>query len=168
MKVVNHLKTKSLLKIQVRTQITTRVRLCTARHVFRRSTDNDFTTTAAALGAEIDDMISGFDHVQVVFDNHDAVARLYQSLQNTEQTTDVIKMQAGGWFVKYEQFALQVTGTVADIAGKFETLGLAAGHGVDRLAQADISQTHIGQRLERRYHLFVFFEKLQGLVHRHG
>ena len=77
-------------------------------------------------------------------------------------------MQAGGGFVKYEQFARQITGTVADIAGEFETLGLAAGHGVDWLAQADISQAHIGQRLERRYHLFVIFEKLQGLVHRHG
>ena len=37
-------------------------------------------------------MIRGFDHVQVVFDNHDAVARLNQSLQNTEQATDIIEM----------------------------------------------------------------------------
>jgi hypothetical protein len=61
-----------------------------------------------------------------------------------------------------------LTAAVSDITGKLEALGLAPGHGVDRLSQPDVTQSHIGQGLQGGNDFFMILEKIQGLVHRHG
>ena len=126
------------------------------------------TAGIAALGTQIDDPVGGFDDIHIVLDHQHRVSAVDQTLQRGQQRADVGEMQAGGGLVKYEQFALLVAGTIADKARKFEALGLPAGHGVDRLAQSNIAQSHVGQGLQCRNHFPVIGEKRQRLIHRHG
>ncbi len=50
----------------------------------------------AAFRPQIDDIIGGFDHIEIVLDHHDGVAVFHQTVQNVEQASDVGGMQAGG------------------------------------------------------------------------
>jgi hypothetical protein len=38
-------------------------------------------------------MIGGFDHIQVVFDDNDRVARIHQSAEHGQQFSDIVGMQ---------------------------------------------------------------------------
>ena len=51
-------------------------------HLFRCTIPNDFTTAVAALGANINDMVGGLDHVEVVVDDHHRVALLDQPVEH--------------------------------------------------------------------------------------
>ena len=54
----------------------------------------------APFGPEVDDPVGGLDHIQVVLDDDDRVARVDQSVQHLEQLVDVVEMQAGGGLVE--------------------------------------------------------------------
>lgn len=60
---------------------------------------DEFAAGAAAVGAEVDDMVGGFDNIEVVLDNQHGVALVGQGVEHREQALDVFKMQAGGGFV---------------------------------------------------------------------
>ena len=45
-----------------------------ASYFFRGSGGYDFASGVAAFGAEVDDLVGGFDDVEVVFDDDDGVA----------------------------------------------------------------------------------------------
>ena len=52
--------------------------------------DEDFTAAAAAFRAEIDNPVRGFNHVQIMFDDHNRVALIAQLMQHVEQLLDVL------------------------------------------------------------------------------
>lgn len=54
---------------------------------------------AAAFRAYINDVISHLDHVEVMFDDHDGVALVYQFVDHVEQVLDVLEVEAGGGLV---------------------------------------------------------------------
>ena len=60
-------------------------------------------TLIATIGSQIDNPVRSFDNVHVVFDYQHRIAAVDQPLQGVQQFADIIKMQAGGGFVKYEQ-----------------------------------------------------------------
>src|SRR5699024_2004572 len=94
-------------------------------------------------GAHVDDVVGGFDHVQVVLDDDHRVATLGQPLQNIDQPVNVGDVQAGGGLVQdVEGFA---GGAPGQLGGQLDPLGLAAGKLRGGLAQTDIPQAHVHQ-----------------------
>src|ERR1700754_2530346 len=66
----------------------------------RRSLRDDASAAVAALRAEIDDPVSGFDHIEIVFDDDNRVSVVAQSMQYREQHFDVMEVQSGGRLIE--------------------------------------------------------------------
>ena len=54
---------------------------------------------AAAFGAHIQQIIGGFDHIHIMFDDHNGIALVGKGMEDVEQLVDVGKMQTGGGLV---------------------------------------------------------------------
>ena len=74
-------------------------------HLVRRAGGNDLAARLAAFGAEVDDPVGGADHVEVVLDHEQRMARGEQPLERAEQLRDVVEVQAGRRLVEEEQRA---------------------------------------------------------------
>ena len=46
-------------------------------------------------------MISGFDHIQIVFDDQYRIAGPYQLLQHLDELVNICGMQTGGGFIQH-------------------------------------------------------------------
>ncbi len=103
---------------------------------------DDFSTSAAASGPEIDDPVGAFDDVEVVFDDDERVAGVPQSDQDTEQGFDVGEMQAGGRLV--EKVEGPPGRAFAELACELDALRLAAGERRGALARASGSRARPG------------------------
>ena len=66
----------------------------------------------AAGGTEVNEPVCGFDDFEVVFYDEDGVAVFYEGIEGVKEFEDVVKMEAGGGFIKYEEdvFAGEVFG----------------------------------------------------------
>ena len=53
-----------------------------------------------ALRTKVNHIVRGFNHVQVMFDDDDRVARIDKPVERVEQFLDVCQMQPGRRFVK--------------------------------------------------------------------
>src|ERR1700723_3990874 len=88
---------------------------------------DDFSAAGAAFGAEINDPIGGFNHIEVVLDDDEGVARVTQFEEDFKQFGDVVKMQTGGGFVQNVQgFA---GGPAGEFGGEFDPLSFTAAEG---------------------------------------
>src|SRR5205823_2093075 len=81
------------------------VRLLNPRDLLRRSGRDDFTAAVTGFGAEIDDPIGRFDHLQIVFDHHEGMSAIYQALEQPQQYGNVVEVQSRGWLVEDEEIA---------------------------------------------------------------
>jgi hypothetical protein len=61
---------------------------------------DDASTTFAALGAEIEDVVGVADDVEVVLDDDDGVAEVSEAVQDFEELADVVEVEAGGGLVE--------------------------------------------------------------------
>ena len=90
-------------------------------------------------------MVGALDDVQVVLDDEHGVAGIHQALEHLQQLAHVLEMQARGGLVQ------DVEGLAAlallQLAGQLHALGLAARERRGGLAQADIAEAHVEQRL---------------------
>ena len=80
----------------------------------------------AAFGAEVDDVVRRFDHVQIVFDHDDRVPVVDQSVQALQQPVDVGEVQAGRGLIKDVEVVLSAL-QLSQLRGQFDALGFAAG-----------------------------------------
>ncbi len=102
-------------------------------HLLRRTLGDDDAAGAAALGAEVDDMVGTLDQIQIVLDDDDRVAHVHQFLQHLDQAVHICNMQAGGGFVQnIHRFAGAAAGK---LVGQLYALRLAAGQGGGALPQ---------------------------------
>ena len=62
--------------------------------MFRRASRDDFTTRVAPFGPEIDHVIGGLHHIQMMLDQDNRVAGIDEPIQRFEQPFDVRKVQA--------------------------------------------------------------------------
>ena len=69
-------------------------------HTLRRSLGNKLPTLCSTFRTEVDYPIGGFDHVQVVFDHEQRMARIHEALENFQQYPNVFEMQAGRRLIK--------------------------------------------------------------------
>ena len=121
------------------------------RDFFRRARCDDFAALFAAFRAEVDDPVGAFDDLEIVLDHDDRIARLDQALEQPDEQRDIVEMQAGGRFVEDEKIAafavLELP--VRQVPDEFQPLGFAAGKGVQRLAEPQITESDFFEDRER-------------------
>ena len=81
-------------------QSSTGVRLFVLGNDFGGSLFENRAAARAAFRAEVDDPVGRLDHVQIVFNDENRVARVHEAVQNLKQFFDVGEVEASRWFVE--------------------------------------------------------------------
>lgn len=81
-------------------QEATRVRRFACSDIFRRPRDDDLAAGVAPFRAEVDDVVSGFDDVEVVPDQNRGIPRIDKPIRGLEQPFDVGEIKAGRGLVQ--------------------------------------------------------------------
>ena len=151
-----------------------RVRARHLAHFLGRALGHDGAAAVAAFGTEVDQPVAGTDHVQVVFDDDQRVARFEQLAQRAHELGDVVEVQAGGGLVEQEQRALLGQrllrlglglGGLRQEARELEALRLAARQRRRGLAQLHVFKAHIDDGLQGADDLAVLGEQQGRLGH---
>lgn len=123
-------------------------------HLLWCAGDDEVAAVVAAAGSDVDDPVGAFHHVEVVLDYEYAVAAVDERCEGVEELCDVVRVEAGGRFVKDKN--CRRLHLVADEIGELHTLVLASGECGGVLSEADISETDVFKRLEAAgYELLV-------------
>src|SRR4051794_955316 len=64
------------------------------RDLLRRSFGNDFASSIAPLGPEVDDPVRCLDHIEVVLDYYYGIAMVAQPMQHFQQQVDILEMES--------------------------------------------------------------------------
>src|SRR3569623_2101471 len=134
------------------------------RDLFRRAGRDDLATTGAALGPEVDDPVRGLDLVEVVLDHEHGVAVVDEAIQHLEQLLDVAEVKAGGRLVEQVQRAAGLD--ASELARELHALRLASGECRRRLAERDVAEADVDERVHDPRQLLVVFEQLRGFLDR--
>src|SRR5258708_151875 len=90
-----------------------------------RALGDDAAAAFAAFGAEVDDPVGLLDDVEVVLDDEHGVAEIDEALQDVEEFSNVVEMQAGGGLVENVKRAAGLA--FGKLASEFDALRFAAG-----------------------------------------
>src|SRR3972149_7939189 len=94
---------------------------------------NDFATVLAAFGTQVDEVVTVFDDVEIVFNDDDGVVVFGEVNQGLHQLGDVVEMETGRRFVENID-GMAGTG-FGEFGGPVDALGLAAPGGRRRVGQ---------------------------------
>ena len=133
------------LQTQKRSECSTGVRARCFGDDFGRAAGDDLSATGAALGSDVDDPVRRFDYVQVVFDNEHGVSDFDEVVQHFQQQLNVRKVQTRRGLV--EQIERAARTLLHQLAREFDALGFAAGKCWRRLADLQIVEANVVQRL---------------------
>src|SRR5215472_8098267 len=114
--------------------------------VLRRPSRDDLPTARSTLGAEINDPVRRLDHVEVVLDHYDRVAAVDEPAEHAKQLAYVVEMQAGRRLVQHVD--RPAGGPPLKLRSQLDPLRLAARQGRSGLAEPDVTQADIDQRLQ--------------------
>ena len=131
----------------------------------RRARGHDLAAAGAAFGPQVDDPIGRLDDVQIVLDDQHGVAGIDKVVQHLQQQLDIGKVQAGGRLV--EQVQRLAGAFFHQLAGQLDALSLAARERGRRLAELQIVEPDVVQRLQLVANLGNVFEVGQRLLHVH-
>src|SRR5882724_8815757 len=120
---------------------------------------DDAAAAFAAFGAEVDDPVGLLDDVEVVLDDEHGVAKIDQPLEDIEELSNVVEVQAGGGLVENVERAAGLA--FRKLAGQFDALGLAAGKSGCGLAEGDVAESDFHERGELLLNLRNVFEELE-------
>src|SRR3989440_5306007 len=67
---------------------------------FGRALGDNAAAAFAAFGPEVDDPVGLFDDVEMVLDDEHGVAEINEALQDVEELSNVVEVQAGGGLVE--------------------------------------------------------------------
>ena len=90
------------LYILINPQIHPRDRPRILRHRLGRSLEDDVAARRAAAGTELDEPVAGLQHLDVVLDEKDGVARLHHRVEEVEDAFDVARVETVGGFIHDE------------------------------------------------------------------
>ena len=76
-------------------------------------------------GPYIDQIVSTFDNIEVMFDNDDRVAFIHQLVQYPQQDPDILEVQTGGRFIQYIKRLSRIP--LRQLGSQLDTLALATG-----------------------------------------
>ena len=119
----------------------------------------------ARLGAQVDHPVGRLDDVEVVLDHDDRVAQVDQAVEHVEQLGQVVEVQAGGRLV--EQIERLAGVGARQFGGQLDALGLAAGERRRGLAEREVVEPHVAERLQDAADLGDVLEQLHRLAARH-
>lgn len=117
--------------------------------VFGGALGDELAAVLASFGTEIEDPIGGFDDVEVMLDDEEGVTGIDEFLEDGEEVLDVGEMETGGGFVEDEELSgFGRCGGRGEELAEFEALGLAAGEGVEWLAELEVAETDLDEGRE--------------------
>lgn len=116
------------------------------RDLLRGAGGDDGAAAAAALGAEVDDIVGAFDDVEIVLNDDDRIARINELIQHLDQTVDIGHMQAGGRLVKDIDGLPGIA--AGQLIGQLDALRLTTRKRRGCLTQLDVAKTDFLQRLQ--------------------
>src|SRR5262249_38280894 len=116
----------------------------------------------AALRAEVDNPVGALDHIEVMLDHYNCIAKRDELVQDFEQAAYIFEVQAGSRFVQYVDGTSG--GALGQLSGKLDPLSLAARERGSRLTEFDVTQAHIEQGLEFRLDLRDVLEQGQRIL----
>ena len=119
----------------------------------------------ARFGAQVDDPVGRFDDVEVVLDHDDRVALVDEAVEHFEQFGEVVEVEAGGGFV--EQVERLAGVGPSKLGREFHALGFAAGERRRALAEREVVEADVAQRLQDAADLWDVGEQFDGLAARH-
>src|SRR5205809_4399497 len=108
---------------------------------FGRAAGDDAAAMCATFWTQVNDEIGALNDIEVVFDDYHRVAETYQTLKYVQQLVHVGKMQSRGWFV--ENVNRSPGRAFREFLGQLYTLRLTAGERRCRLAQLDVTESHV-------------------------
>ena len=144
-------------------------------HIIRRTESHHFSSRITAFRPQINQPVTGSNHIQVMLDHHQRMPRIEQLAQGPHQLGNVIKMQAGCGLVKHEEDAplgrglttgRGALGRLSQKTGQLEALGLTARKRGHRLPELDVFQTDIQDRLQSANHIPIRCEEEHRLTNR--
>ena len=109
--------------------------------LLRTAAADDRSAVVAAFGTEVDDIVGGFDHVEIMLDDENGVAVIDEAVEDVQQTGDIGAVQTCGGFI---QDLDGIAGTAAGkLRGQFNALGFAAAERCGALSEFDIAESHV-------------------------
>ena len=76
------------------------IRLWYSADIFRRPRSDDRTTSVTAFRAQINEIISCFDDIEIMFNDNDRISAIDEELQDIHQLVDIRRMQPRRRFVE--------------------------------------------------------------------
>jgi hypothetical protein len=120
-----------------------------ALHVVGRAAHQHVPAERPRARAELDHVVGGGDHVEVVLDHQHGVAAVAQPRERREQARGVARVQAGGRLVEHVEHAAQ---TRTEVRGEPNAFGLAARQAAALAVQAQVAETQVEDHLQPRAH----------------
>src|SRR5260370_9137078 len=108
-----------------------------------RALGDNAAAAFTAFGAEVDDPVGLFDDVEVVLDDEHRVAEIDEALENVEELSNIVEMEAGGGLVEDVKRAAGLA--LGKVAGQLDALGFAAGKSCCGLAEGDVAETDLDE-----------------------
>ena len=84
-------------------KVRTRQRRAVAPQRRRRALEDDRAPGRSGAGTEVDDVVRSGDHLRVVFDDHDRVARVAQAVQDADEPVYVARVEPDARLIQDEQ-----------------------------------------------------------------
>src|SRR5690606_24162449 len=135
------------------------------RDFFRRPGRHHEAAAPPALRPEVEHVVRGLDHVEVVLDQDDRVALIHERVEGGEELADVVEVEAGRGLVEEVERVLR--GGTAEVGGELDALRLAAGERVRGLPELEVAEPDVPEHLELARDAPLVGEELGGLVHGH-
>ena len=95
-------------------------------HHFRRTCNYDLAPGMAAFGAEVNDVVCGFDDIHVMLDRKHSVSGVDQAMQAVEQPLNICEMKTSSRFVENVERVLGPL-QLTQFRGELDALGLTTG-----------------------------------------
>ena len=133
--------------------------------MFGRTFAEDGAATLTAFGAHVDDMVGLADDVEVMFDDDDGIATVYERVEHLHQDADVLEVEARGRLVEDVDGLARIA--FREFGGQFHALALAAGKRGGGLAEFDVAKANILYGLDFAQDVGHVFEELHSLVDGH-
>ncbi len=99
---------------------------------FRCALGDNFTAPRAGFGAEIDEIVGFRGEVHVVFDDHDGVAFVDETVKDIGEAGDVLLMESDRGFLDKVEVGIgradigDLGASFGELGHEFDTLGFAA------------------------------------------
>src|SRR3989339_194577 len=114
-----------------------------ACHFLWRSDSHERTTFIPAFWTKINDPVSTFDQVQIVFDNHDGISLPHNSLNYLNQFFYILIMKPCGRLIEEIQCFCGIP--LCKFARKLDTLCFSSGKRGRRLPEGEIIKSYFIQ-----------------------